>query len=218
MLLLVIDTATPAVTTGVVELADAPRMLAERVEVNARAHAELVTPQALASLDEAGVGFADLDAVVVGAGPGPFTGLRVGIATAAAYGHALDVPVYPVCSLDGIAADVAGAVLVATDARRREVYWAGYGADGTRAGAPRVGKPADLAGHGYPVAAGNGARQYVDALGVAAVEPEYPSTRGLVAAVAGELRAAKEPGPLTPLYLRRPDAQPATSRKRVLRP
>jgi tRNA threonylcarbamoyl adenosine modification protein YeaZ len=88
-IVLAIDTATPAVTAGIV--ADG-NLLAERVNVDARAHAERLTPNVLGALADAGLRMADLHAVVVGCGPGPFTGLRVGMATAAAYGHALDVP------------------------------------------------------------------------------------------------------------------------------
>ena len=91
---------------------------------------------------------ADLDAVVVGCGPGPFTGLRVGMATAAAYGHALGIPVYGVCSLDAIGVDTAGDVLVVTDARRREVYWARY-RDGVRVDGPAVNAPADVPTGGW---------------------------------------------------------------------
>ena len=98
-------------------------------------HAERV-----AALADAGLAVADLDAVVVGCGPGPFTGLRVGMATAAAYGHALGIPVYGVCSLDAIGVDTAGEVLVVTDARRREVYWARY-RDGVRVDGPAVSAP-----------------------------------------------------------------------------
>ena len=99
--ILAIDTATPAVTAGVVKL-DGVEVLAERVTVDARAHAEQLTPNVLAALADAGLTVDDLGAVVVGCGPGPFTGLRVGMATAAAYGHALNIPVYGVCSLDAI--------------------------------------------------------------------------------------------------------------------
>ncbi|MBW8710923.1 MAG: tRNA (adenosine(37)-N6)-threonylcarbamoyltransferase complex dimerization subunit type 1 TsaB, partial [Mycobacterium sp.] len=98
MLILAIDTATPAVTAGIVRL-DGVEVLAERVTVDARAHAERLTPNVLAALGEAGLAVGDLGAVVVGCGPGPFTGLRVGMATAAAYGHALGIPVHGVCSL-----------------------------------------------------------------------------------------------------------------------
>ena len=86
---------------------------------------------------------ADLDAVVVGCGPGPFTGLRAGMATAAAYGHALDIPVHGVCSLDAIGVRTTGDTLVVTDARRREVYWARY-RDGVRTDGPAVNAPADV--------------------------------------------------------------------------
>ena len=98
-LVLAIDTATPAVTAAVVRRDDTGIAVAgQRVRVDARAHAELLTPNVLASVAEADLRMADLDAVVVGCGPGPFTGLRVGMATAAAYGHALGVPVHGVCS------------------------------------------------------------------------------------------------------------------------
>src|SRR5690606_37162989 len=83
--------STPAVTAGVVELTGTGlRTLAERVTVNPRAHGELLMPQLLEALAEAGRELADADAVVVGCGPGPFTGLRVGMVTAAALGQAGD--------------------------------------------------------------------------------------------------------------------------------
>src|SRR5271154_1552422 len=100
-LVLALDTATPAVTAGIVRLPDFA-VLAERVTVDARAHAEQLTPNVLAALADAALSMSDLDAVVVGCGPGPFTGLRAGMASAAAYGHALGVPVRGVCSLDAI--------------------------------------------------------------------------------------------------------------------
>ena len=105
--ILTIDTATPAVTAGIVRL-DGVEVLAERVTVDARAHAEQLTPNVLAALTDAGLTVDDLGAVVVGCGPGPFTGLRVGMATAAAYGHALGIPVHGVCSLDAIGIETAG--------------------------------------------------------------------------------------------------------------
>ena len=111
--------------------------------IDARAHAERITPNVLAALADAGLAMADLGAVVVGCGPGPFTGLRVGMATAAAYGHALGIPVYGVCSLDAIGGLTTGDTLVVTDARRREVYWARY-RDGVRIDGPAVSAPADV--------------------------------------------------------------------------
>jgi tRNA threonylcarbamoyl adenosine modification protein YeaZ len=185
--ILAIDTATPAVTAGIVKL-DGVVVLAERVTVDARAHAEQLTPNVLAALADAGLTVDDLDAVVVGCGPGPFTGLRVGMATAAAYGHALGIPVHGVCSLDAIGIDTVGDALVVTDARRREVYWARY-RDGVRVDGPAVNSPADVPGA-------------AEALELPTV---YPTSAGLVRAVADW---TAEPAPLIPLYLRRPDAKP----------
>ena len=145
--LLAIDTATPAVTAAVVALETDRRrshVLAQRLTVDARAHAEMLTPNVVGAVADAGLTMADLDGVVVGCGPGPFTGLRVGMATAAAYGHALGVPVYGVCTLDAIGVETRGEVLVVTDARRREVYWARY-RDGVRIEGPDVSAAADVA-------------------------------------------------------------------------
>ncbi|MGH3864004.1 tRNA (adenosine(37)-N6)-threonylcarbamoyltransferase complex dimerization subunit type 1 TsaB [Actinokineospora sp.] len=215
MLVLAVDTATPAVTAGVVELTDGrPRVLAECVTVDAKAHGELLTPHVRDALAAAGRTLADLDAIVCGIGPGPFTGLRAGMVTAGALGHALDRPVYPVCSLDAIAADAPGApLLVVTDARRREVYWAAY--DGARITEPAVTPPAELAERladlGVVRAAGYGAKLYAEILGLPVVGPDHPSPAGLVAAA----DFTADPGPLTPLYLRRPDAVEPGARKRV---
>jgi len=187
-LILAIDTATPAVTAGVVRL-DGVQVLAERVTVDARAHAEQLTPNVLGALADAGVTVNDLGAVVVGCGPGPFTGLRVGMATAAAYGHALGIPVHGVCSLDAIGVDTSGDALVVTDARRREVYWARY-RDGVRVDGPAVNAPADVPG----------------ATEAFERPPVYPTVAGLVRAVADWTAA---PAPVIPLYLRRPDAKPS---------
>lgn len=223
--MLAIDTATPAITTGLVELADArPRTVSERVSIDPRAHAELLTPQVNAVLAEAGRTLADVGAIVVGVGPGPFTGLRVGMVTAGALGHAAGLPVYPVCTLDAIALDALARrpepepLLVATDARRREVYFATYAGDGSRRDEPAVLRPGELPDDlGAGVAAGHGARLYAETIGLPLVEPDFPSPRALVAAASSALRSHAEPGPLTPLYLRRPDAELPAARKKVLR-
>jgi tRNA threonylcarbamoyl adenosine modification protein YeaZ len=221
VLVLAIDTSTPAVTAGVVAVdGDRVETRGDRVTIDPRAHGELITPHALAAADAAGVTLKDLDAIVVGVGPGPFTGLRAGMATAAALGHALGVPVYPVCSLDAIAAGVAPGgtpFLVLTDARRREVYWAAYDASGARTHGPDVQRPADL-DTGIEVAAGDGAVLYGDALGVRPVEPRFPTPAGLVEAARSALLAQETPAPLTPLYLRRPDAAEPAAPKRVTTP
>jgi tRNA threonylcarbamoyl adenosine modification protein YeaZ/ribosomal-protein-alanine acetyltransferase len=199
---LALDTATPAVTAGVVRLCgDRRDVLAEEVTGDARAHAERLTPNVLAAMAGAKLTMANLDAVVVGCGPGPFTGLRVGMATAAAYGHALDIPVHPVCSLDAIGAQTSGQTLVVTDARRREVYWARY-SDGVRTGGPGVDAPADVdPGSARAVA---GSPEHAAMFELPWCEPAYPTPAGLVAVVADW---SATPSPLVPLYLRRPDAQ-----------
>lgn len=205
---LAIDTATPAVIAGVVRRHDDGRIetLAERVVVDAHAHAELLTPNVVAAVADSGLSFGDIDAVVVGCGPGPFTGLRVGMATAAAYGHALGVPVHGVCSLDAIARQTTGAVLVVTDARRREVYWARY-RDGVRVGGPDVSAAADVDTDGVEQVAGSVA--HCALFDLPRTGPERPDPAGLVAAV-GDW--AGEPPALVPLYLRRPDAKTLAER------
>jgi tRNA threonylcarbamoyl adenosine modification protein YeaZ len=188
---LVLDTSTPAVTAGLVDLSDL-RVIAEAVAVDARRHGELLALNVREVL-RAG----DPQIVVVGVGPGPFTGLRVGIVTAAAFAEARDLPVTGVCSLDGLAAPSTGVV---TDARRKEVYWAAYDEAGLRVDGPHVTKPevAREALMGKRIV-GDGALLY----GFATDElPRYPQ----VAALAGA--SVTQHLPLTPLYLRRPDAVP----------
>lgn len=192
---LAIDTATRAVIAAVLRRDEEAgiKVLAQRITVDAHAHAEQLTPNIVAAVADAGLTMVGIDAVVVGCGPGPFTGLRIGMATAAAFGHALGVPVYGVCSLDAIGGQTAGEVLVITDARRREVYWARY-RDGVRTDGPAVGALTAV-----PI---DGAELVADA---------QPSPTGLVAAV-GDWEA--EPPALVPLYLRRPDAKTLAERAR----
>lgn len=209
MNVLTIDTATPAVSAGVVRRAEdgSVRTLAEQVTVDARAHAEQLTPNVLAAVSDAGITMADLGAVVVGCGPGPFTGLRVGMATAAAFGHALGVPVHGVCSLDAIGVHTDGDVLVVTDARRREVYWARY-RDGVRVDGPAVNAPADVAVDSSAAVAGSPDHAALFAL--PRLDVVYPTPDGLVRAVTDW----NDPQPLVPLYLRRPDAKPSVAVKK----
>jgi len=192
---LAIDTATDAVIAAVLRRDDAGliEVLAQRVTIDARAHAEQLTPNIVAAVADAGLTVAGIDAVVVGCGPGPFTGLRIGMATAAAFGHALGIPVHGVCSLDAIGGQTAGEVLVVTDARRREVYWARY-RDGVRIDGPGVG-----------------AMSALEVDGAELLSDAQPSPVGLVDAV-GDWEA--EPPALVPLYLRRPDAKALAERAR----
>jgi len=217
VLVLALDTATPASTAALAEVTDGGmRGIAERRTVDARAHGELLAPEIAATLAEAGVRPRDLDAIVAGVGPGPFTGLRVGLATAAAMAQTLDIPAYGVSSLDalGLAAGP-GRVLVATDARRREVYWATY-SDGRRTHGPDVARPADMAAEADR-AVGAGALRYRDVFGLPIDEILlYPPGAALVALAAQRVRSHAPGEPLTPLYLRRPDAVESASRKSVL--
>jgi tRNA threonylcarbamoyl adenosine modification protein YeaZ len=245
VLVLALDTATPAATAGVVEvtadsvatppeqrgrgtaiersaLHTAPASLLRALHVthDARKHGERLLPLPLAACAQAGVTLPDVDAVVVGVGPGPFTGLRVGMVTAAALGDALGVPVHGVCSLDAIAAeavgdaDTGGPLLVVTDARRREVYWAAYDG-GVRISGPHVEAPAALVdripGLGAVAAAGASA----GVTGLRIVPPDAPGPTGLVACALDVLRAGVRPGPMEPVYLRRPDAVAPGPRKPV---
>jgi tRNA threonylcarbamoyl adenosine modification protein YeaZ len=216
VLVLALDTSSAAVTAGVLRLPPLgpPEVLAERVTVDPRAHGELLMPSVCSVLASAEVSMGELDAVVCGAGPGPFTGLRVGMVTAAALGDALGIPVYPVGSLDAIAhrAGAGSPLVVVSDARRREVYWARYDASGARVEGPHVGRPLEV-----PLTSVSRVAGVADALvtPVAVVAPRYPDPAGLVAVAAAAVRAQALPGPFTPLYLRRPDALEPGPRKRV---
>jgi tRNA threonylcarbamoyl adenosine modification protein YeaZ len=211
VLVLVVDTATPAVTAAVVHVGDVVEVRASGVTVNGRAHGELLAPLVRDALAEAGTAPAGLAAIVAGVGPGPFTGLRVGLVTAAAMSHALGIPTYGVCSLDAFAVGVDGPLLVATDARRKEVYWATY-QDGVRTAGPSVNSPSDVAVAEGAKAAGEGARRM---LGLP-VDVLYPPAAGLAALAARRVLATAPTEPLTPLYLRRPDAVPPGLRKLAL--
>jgi tRNA threonylcarbamoyl adenosine modification protein YeaZ len=231
VLVLVIDASSAAVTVGVVEvpapgptevaaLADPVaavalvHVLAQRRAIDARAHAEMLSTFARESVEAAGATMADLRAVVAGIGPGPYTGLRVGIVTAAAFADALALPAYGVCSLDGIglAARDAGTVLVAGDARRKEVYWARY-VRGRREGDPQVDRPGDLAARlragdiQAEAMAGAGAQMYADTLGLRLIAGDYPRVDALAAAAAHRVATGSPSEILVPMYLRQPDAE-----------
>jgi tRNA threonylcarbamoyl adenosine modification protein YeaZ len=219
------DTATPAVT---VALHDGCQPLAQIVTVDGHRHAEVLAPAIAKLIAGAGVSQRDLTGVAVGVGPGPYTGLRVGLVTAKVLGAALGIPVYGVCTLDIIAADVEGeqAFLVATDARRRELYWARYDATGRCAG-PDVSAPAQIPGHGLPMA-GEGPLLHAE-LFPNATGPTYPAAATLCRLVAqalarGDVASASDGVTITgrsvllppePLYLRRPDAREPGAPKRV---
>jgi tRNA threonylcarbamoyl adenosine modification protein YeaZ len=225
VLLLGLDTATPAVT---VALHDGGQPLAQLVTVDAHRHAELLAPAIAKVIADGGATPRDLTGVVVGVGPGPYTGLRVGVVTARVLGAALGIPVYGLCTLDVIAADAvsgdhdgeagrpAGDFLVATDARRRELYWARYDATGARMDGPQVSRPAEIPASALP-AAGEGPMLYPEVL-PEALGPAYPAAATLCRIAVAAI-AAGDPGkillPPEPLYLRRPDAREPGAPKRV---
>lgn len=197
-----------------------------------RGHAERLTPLISEALDQAGVGIDEIYRVAVGTGPAPFTGLRVGLVTARAVARARGIPVYGVCSLDLLARQVLdehphATVLVATDARRREVYTARYRSlgehDVSRLDGPHVGPAAEVAtgqsaGSGVPeVVAGAGAVLYDDVLPPSPGVAEQVDPAVLARVVAVRLARADQEVELDtePRYLRRPDVSVAAARKRA---
>jgi tRNA threonylcarbamoyl adenosine modification protein YeaZ len=182
-------------------------ILAEHALDDSMRHAEVVGALIRDTLGDAGVAAADLSAVACGMGPGPFTGLRIGIAAARAFAFGAGKRIVPIVSHDAVAfswysAGNSGELLVATDARRRELYWSAY------TGVAAAGLPIRSAGPGLAqpseVPAPGGAR--VDATAVSA------GALGMLAELtwaAGARFAADEP-----LYLRSPDVT-MSSRKRV---
>lgn len=201
-MLLAFDTSSPTVSVAVHDGVD---VVGETASSQPMKHGEQLLPTIQRVLASVSASPRDLTALAVGVGPGPFTGLRVGLVTARTLAHTLELPVYGVCSLDVLAVEavetgaVGGEFVVATDARRREVYLATYD-DGVRLRGPEVGKPVDLA-TGVPVV-GEGARlhpeQFPDGR-----EPLRPSAGWLARTVAEERAELTDP---EPLYLRRPDA------------
>lgn len=216
-MLLAFDTATPQVA---VALHDGTEVVWERVSDQTMKHAEQLAPLIDAALTETGHAREDLTGIVVGTGPGPFTGLRVGLVTARMLGHVLQIPVQGVCTLDALALEAldSGAVsqdavsdqfLVATDARRKEVYVATYDVTGARLGGLLVDKPDHLATN-RPVV-GEGATLYPTAF-PHGTGPARPSAGWLARAVAEGRAEVTDP---EPLYLRRPDAALPGAPKRV---
>ena len=167
---LAIDTST---SRSCVAIIDGSNLLYSGYRDGATAHGP-----SLPALVQEALAVSDVDEVVVGMGPGPFTGLRVGIAFAQSFALAREIPVRGVCSLDAIAAQVTEKDFIITvDARRKEVYWARY-TNGVRVGEPAVNFPADV----------TGAKIHADL---------FPDMLALV----------NLPGNITePMYLRRPDA------------
>ena len=158
---------------------------------------------------DSGLEICDITDVVVGVGPGPFTGLRVGLVTAGVFAHARNIPIHGVCSLDAIAFDYAKPCVVVTDARRKELYWARY--EGKRISEPQVSKPEDLLAQ-FPDSefVGPGAQLYPDFISGKVSELKAGSLAKLFATGTAQLVD------VSPMYLRKPDAVEPTTRKSVL--
>ncbi|MGZ4447867.1 MAG: tRNA (adenosine(37)-N6)-threonylcarbamoyltransferase complex dimerization subunit type 1 TsaB [Nocardioides sp.] len=211
-MLLAFDTATPLVSVAVHDGSD---VVVELTSDRPMKHGEQLAPLVAEALERAGIVRQDLTAIAVGIGPGPFTGLRVGLVTARTLALVLEIPVYGVCSLDVLAVEAAdtGAVrgdfVVATDARRKEVYLARYDETGHRLDGPVVERPVDVATD-LP-AVGEGALLYPEAFPTP-VGPRRPSAGWLARVVTEERAELHDP---EPMYLRRPDAVAPASPKRV---
>lgn len=210
MLCLAVDTSTPSLVTGIVDTEVGE--LAGATLTQCRAHNERLIPTIQDCLQQAGIEFSHIDAIVVGCGPGPFTGLRVGMATAAALGDALGISVHGVVSHDAIRARMttehAGAreVLVATDARRREVYWSRY--SGTeRIDGPQVQHPSELASliEASELDLLNCPEGIELSIDVPRVDLT-PTPLSLCSVAPLSTSSDTPPAPIVPLYLRRPDA------------
>jgi tRNA threonylcarbamoyl adenosine modification protein YeaZ len=172
---LAIDTATSRTIVGVIQ---DDKVLFEAFHEGATEHGFAITELVMKALEIC----PKPDQVVVGMGPGPFTGLRVGITFAQSFALARAIPVVGVCSLDAIDVDQSE-YTVAIDARRKEIYWASY-KDGVRVLGPAVSKPDEIANF---------------------IIDQYPNLQKLVALSAVQ-------NITEPMYLRRPDAVPTAER------
>ena len=224
MRVLALDTATPDLVTGVVDTAS--HQVYEQVVEDTRLLSEQLMPTVESVIATQNNGYADIEAIAVGVGPGPFTGLRVGMATASALGQALGIPVHGVCTHDAIAYELASTqqidaaqsatLLVATDARRKEIYWATYRIEegkAQRVGGPDVVRPENLELDIVPEfisTPGHLVERIPEELRAGKIIAQRPTAAGLVGAAALD----KSPDPIVPLYLRRPDAKEPTAKPR----
>ena len=220
---LAVDTSSTVVSAAVVDVADGDvRMLARRDQQAANRHGELLASSIDDLLRKTSLSPTALVAVAAGLGPGPFTGLRVGVVTAAAFADALGVPAYGACSLDAIARSHAGDedFLVCTDARRKQVYWARYDKTGARTEGPDIATPADVVTRfaaQVPKAVGAAVALYPQEFSAFDVTVDDSAAALDVAhLVAAKVCAGAPSDVLEPMYLRRPDASPPGRPKSVL--
>lgn len=223
MLILSIDTS--AVASAALISDEAIELVVDSFSTeDTKSHAEVLAPGIRQLLASAKVRGADIDAIVTGVGPGPFTGLRSGIATARTLAFVWGKPLYGLMSLDAVALEVAESTsavpefLVATDARRKEVYWARYvlgaGQLPLLVDGPHVGHASELPE--LPVF-GAGAGLYADVLdAVDDFRDRQPDAASLGQSALAKLTAGETLLDSTPLYLRESDAQVPGPRKRAL--
>ena len=182
-------------------------ILAQHDSEDTRRHAEVIGDLIAACLADSGIAVADLSGVVAGMGPGPFTGLRVGIAAARAFAWGAGKPVIPVVSHDAIAFGEHEPIIVATDARRHEVYWSAYSGLDAEGLPVRVSGPELVKTEALHTVTGFESYRLVNAAMVSA------GALGMVAEkmyAAGRTFAADEA-----LYLRSPDVTISAGPKRV---
>jgi tRNA threonylcarbamoyladenosine biosynthesis protein TsaB len=218
MIVAALDTASPATVTGVLRADGGVVEARDDPPPGSRGdHAARLLPLVEQALAKAGVEWADVDRLAVGVGPGGFTGLRIGIATARALAQANGLPLVPVGSLAALAAGAGGTVAAVLDARRGEVF-AGVWESGRELMAPAALAPAELARRlaalGAPVqAVGDGAVRFRPELERAGVDvpADGSSVHRISAAPLCRLGAVGEPAErdrLLPDYRREPDAKP----------
>lgn len=222
--LLGIDTSTAA-SAVCVERADGRRFETQedpRALLGRPAHAAELMPRVHEQLHAAGVGFGDLDAVAVGVGPGGFTGLRIGVATARAIAHAKRLPLRPVGSLAALAGGMEVPVALALIDARRDELFASLQVDGEErwpafvTGIDTLLERLDVArrsGLERPLAAGDGSLRFRDALESASIEVAPPESGRHVVRASQVCRLAARapavaPENVQPVYLRAPDATP----------
>lgn len=215
MVIVIVAIDTSSAITSVAAVDERGSVVFELAHEDARRHAEVIGPMLAQLVTE--VDRADVSAIACGVGPGPYTGLRVGIASAIAIGAAWRVPVHGLCSLDALALEALDErpghpVEVASDARRKELYWARYDANGRRLAGPRV-RPADdveatvVRGSASAVWVARGVQALLQRGAASSAPAELPldphgsDTGATEAALMGATLL-----PARPLYLRRPDA------------
>jgi len=189
---------------------DGEKTIAQRTTIEHGQQGEHTADYLNQLLVDTGCAPGDIKQVVVGVGPGPFTGLRVGIATAVTFAHALQIPVNGLCSLDAVGFMTDGECIAISDARRKELYWARY-LDGMRISDPSVGT-AQVLLRDYPNAqfVGPAAKLYPEIISAEYVELRAACLADLLAKNLGQIQD------VVPMYLRKPDAVEPTHQKTVM--